>query len=140
MMKIRIFAIAAMVLGMIFATASAAEVAGKWIGEFGGRGGETMTSTFNFKVEGSNLTGSMLGPMGNENAISEGKISGDDISFAVKIDMGGNEMKILYKGKISGDEIKLTMEFQGGMGGPGGGGPGGGGAPKPMEMTLKRAK
>ena len=53
----------------------------------------------------------------------------------MKIDMGGNEMKMQYKGKVAGDEIKLTMEFQGGMGGPGGGG-----APKPMEMTLKRAK
>ena len=71
---------------------------------------------------------------GDANAISEGKINGDDISFVVKIDMGGNKMKMQYKGKVAGDEIKLTMEFQGGMGGPGGG------APKPMEMTLKRAK
>ena len=140
-MRFRILAITAMVFGMILATALAADVTGKWVAEFPGRGGDTVTMTFNFKADGASLTGSMQGPMGGEpNAISEGKINGDDISFVVKIDMGGNEMKMQYKGKVAGDEIKLTMEFQGGMGGPGGGGPGGGGAPKPLEMTLKRAK
>ena len=69
--------------------------------------------------------------------IIDGKINGDNISFAVKIDMMGNEMTIKYKGTVAGDEIKLTMEFEGGMGGPGGGGPGGG-APKPMELIVKR--
>lgn len=140
-MRFKILAIAVIVLGMIGATAWAADINGKWVAQFQGRGGETMQSTFNFKVDGTTLTGTNLGPMGNENAISEGKIDGDNISFVVKVDFGGNEMKIAYKGKVVGDEIKLTMEFQGGMGGPGGGGPGGGGAaPKPMEMTLKRAK
>jgi hypothetical protein len=80
--------------------------------------------------------------MGNSNEIVDGTIDGNNISFAVKIDMMGNEMKINYKGTVSGDEIKLTMSFEGGMGGPGGGGPGGagGGAPKPMELIAKRQK
>lgn len=144
-MKIRIALIALAIIGIISAAAWAADISGKWTSEMPGRGGETMTSTFNFKVAGSALTGSMQGPQGNENAISEGKITGDDISFVVKMDFGGNEMKLAYKGKVVGNEIKLTMEFQGGMGGPGGGGPGAGGpgggaAPKAFEMTLKKAK
>ena len=140
-MRYRILAVV-VVLGMISAAAFAADISGKWVTEFAGRdGGEPMKITYTFKANGSNLTGSTTGPQG-ETPISEGKITGDDISFVVKMDMGGNEMKLKYKGKVAGDEIRLTMEFEGGMmGGPGGGAPGGGGpAPKMPEFILKRAK
>jgi hypothetical protein len=135
-MRLKILAIAVTVLGIMVVTALAADVDGTWVSEFQGRGGETMKSTYTFKAEGSTLTGTMSGPMGGENAITDGTIKGDEISFAVKMDFGGNAMTMKYKGKVAGDEIKLTMEMEGGMGGPGGGGPGG----KPMEFTLKRQK
>jgi hypothetical protein len=99
--------------------------------------GQSMELGFIFKVDGSTLTGTSIGPQGNETPISDGKIEGDDISFAVKI-TGQMEMTINYKGKVSGDEIKLTMEMDMGGGGPGGGGPGGG-MGGPMELVLKRA-
>ena len=137
-MKLKILAMAVIVLGLALATAVAADVTGKWISERPGRGGETMTTTFNFKAEGSTLTGTVSSPMGGEdNPISDGKIEGDNISFVVKMEMMGNSMTMKYKGTVAGDEIKMTMEFEGGMGGRGGGG---GGAPKEFEMTLKRAK
>jgi hypothetical protein len=94
---------------------------------------------YNFKVDGTNLTGTS-GPEGMESPFSEGKIDGDNISFAITF----GEMKMKMKGKIAGDEIKLKMEMEGGPGGggPGGGGPGGGGpgGGGPPEMVLKRAK
>lgn len=144
-MRFKIFAITVSVFCLLAGMAVAADITGTWVGEFqgggrGGGGGEPMKITFNFKADGPTLTGTNIGPQGNENEIIDGKIDGDNISFAVKIDMMGNEMKINYKGVVSGDEIKLTMTFEGGMGGPGGGGPGGpgGGAPKPMELIVKR--
>jgi len=144
-MKFKILVMAVMAMGLVLATAMAADVTGKWTSERPGRGGETMTTTFNFKADGTALTGTVSSPMGGDNAISEGKIDGDNISFVVKMEMMGNEMTMKYKGTVAGDEIKMTMEFEGGMGGPGGGGPGGGGPggggpPKAFEMTLKRAK
>ena len=139
-MRFKILAMVVIVLGLALMTAVAADVTGKWISEREGRGGETMTTTYNFKVDGTALTGTVSSPMGGDNAISNGKIEGDNISFAVKMEMMGNTMTMKYKGTVAGDEIKLTMEFEGGMGGPGGGGPGGGGPPKAFEMTLKRAK
>ena len=82
-----------------------------------------------------------MGPQGDEYAISDGKIDGDNISFAVKV-TGQMEMTIKYTGKISGEEIKLTMAMD--MGGaPGGGAPGGGGpggGMPPMELVLKKVK
>jgi hypothetical protein len=136
-MRFKILAIAVMVLGLMVVIALAADVDGTWVSEFQGRGGQSMTITYTFKAEGSTLTGTVSSPMGGEpTAISDGKINGDEISFSVKREMGGNSMTMNYKGKVAGDEIKLTMEMEGGMGGPGGGGPGG----KPMEFTLKRQK
>jgi hypothetical protein len=117
----------------------AADVDGKWVAERQGMQGGTTQITFDFLSNGSELTGTVTTTRG-ENAISEGKIEGDTVSFAVVTEVNGNEMKTLYKGKVAGDQITFTTERQGGMmGGPGGGmgappaggqgGPGGMGAP-----------
>ncbi len=143
-MKFKILAVGVVVLAVMMVTAWAADVTGKWTAQLPGRGGEATETTFNFKVEGTNLTGTMSGPTG-DNPISEGKIDGDNISFAVKLSFGGNEIKLLYKGKVSGNEIKFTREIEGGMGARGGapggapgGDPGGGGPRPPQEFTAKK--
>ena len=136
-MKMKILAMV-MVLGMVSAAAWGADISGKWVTEVAGfGGGEPMKIFYDFKVDGTNLTGT-TGPEGMESPFSEGKIDGDNISFTVAF----GEMKMKMKGKVVGEEIKLTMEMEGGMGGPGGGGPGGGGpgGGGPAEMVLKRAK
>ena len=104
----------------------AADVNGKWTAQVPGRGGQTRETTFNFKAEGEKLTGTVSGMQG-DTPISDGKISGDDISFTLKLNFQGNEITFLYKGKISGDEIKMTRTRQGGDQ-PG------------QEFTAKRAK
>ena len=142
-MKNRIFAVGAVVVLALLASAWAADVAGKWVAQVPGRQGLS-ENTFDFKVNGTTLTGTVTTAQG-ETAISDGKVNGDDISFAVIRKMGDNEFKILWKGKVAGDEIKFTREFQGGMmggpGGPPGGGPGGGRGPgMGGEITAKRVK
>jgi hypothetical protein len=106
--------------------ALASDVSGKWTAQVPGRGGQTREQTFNFKVEGNKLTGTVSGMQG-DNPISDGKVSGDDISFTVVANFNGNEIKLLYKGKISGDEIKFTRTREGGSQ-PG------------QEFTAKRVK
>jgi hypothetical protein len=138
-MRTRILAAAVVVFGVMLVTAWGADITGKWSGEIAGMGGQAIELTFTFKADGSTLTGTNEA-MGNENPISEGKIDGNNISFVVKVDMMGNEMKVNYKGKFSGDEIRLTMSIEGGMGGPRGGGPGGGGMDSLPELVLKRVK
>jgi hypothetical protein len=127
-----------MLLALVAVSAWAADVTGEWVAQIEGRQG-TQEYTFNFKVDGTNLTGTITTARG-ENEISEGKVEGDEISFVVVRSFGGNEIKQLYKGKVAGDEITFTREFQGGMmGGPPGGGAGGGPRP-PMEFVAKRVK
>lgn len=106
-----------MLLGLAVFTAQAADVSGTWLAQIPGRDGNTMETTFNFKVSGEKLTGNMENQFG-EREISDGKVSGDDIAFTVRIDFGGNEMIFLYKGKVSGNEIKFNRERKGGEFGP----------------------
>ncbi len=123
----RTFLRALTLLGVFLAAAWAADVSGKWKAEYTSPDGQTRQSNFTFKVDGQKLTGTVASAMG-ESQISEGQVSGDEISFSVVRDFGGNEVKFRYKGKVSGDEIKLavTANF--------------GGEDRTFEMTAKREK
>jgi hypothetical protein len=84
-------------------------VAGKWQGEFDSQIG-LQKYTFDFKVDGTNLTGRAIGIRDegtNSVAITEGKIVKDDISFVEPLKFDDNDVRIEYTGKVSGDEIKL---------------------------------
>lgn len=109
---------------LLLGLAMAADIAGKWAGDMPGRGGDTTATTFNFKVDGEKLTGSMTGPQG-EIPLQEGKVTGSQISFSTTLDFGGNSVKILYKGTLSGDQMKMTRERDG--------------SGQPREFTIKRA-
>jgi hypothetical protein len=88
-------------------------VSGKWTAQVAGRGGQTRETTFTFKVEGTNLTGTVSGRQGDI-PIADGKVSGDEISFTVTQERQGNKVKLIYKGKVSGSEIKFTRSMEGG--------------------------
>jgi hypothetical protein len=62
--------------------AFAADPTGKWKAAMQGPDGE-MQLTFNFKLDGDKVTGTVEGPMG-EMPITEGKMEGDAISFTVE--------------------------------------------------------
>lgn len=118
-MKIRL----ALLSCLLAVAALAADVSGKWTAEVQGRNGTT-TQTFNFKVDGSALTGTISGGRGGDVTISNGKVDGDNVSFDVTREFQGNSMTMHYTGTVSGDELKLKME--GGRGGA-------------REITAKRS-
>jgi len=122
------FVSACLVIGAIAALAWAADVSGKWVAQVPGRSGQTRETTFNFKVDGSKLTGTVSGMRG-DNPISDGTVSGDNISFTVAVSFQGNDIKMNYKGVVSGDEIKFTRTIEGG-----------GGNMPAQEFTAKRSK
>ena len=120
-MKTKILSTGAFVLLALISPAWAADIFGRWIARvldtqvldsketFARMLGETV---FDFKVDGTKLTGTVTYPQG-EVAISEGKIDGDEISFVVKRDLGGKEIRMIYRGKASLNEIRFTSEVQG---------------------------
>lgn len=124
----RIVFLAVCIVFAALTVAWAADVNGKWVAQIPGRNGNTNETTFNFKVEGDKLTGTMSGRQGDI-AISDGKVSGDDISFTVTREFQGNSFKMVFKGKVSGDEIKFTRTIEGGQGNM-----------PAQEFTAKKAK
>ena len=110
------------VAGFLFLTglALAADIDGKWTGEIVG---QNMEIAFRFKAEGTTLTGVHI-INGQETPIKDGKIDGNNISFSVALDMGGQVTKIDHKGVVSADQIKMTYDMAG----------------QPGEILLKRAK
>jgi hypothetical protein len=96
----------------------AADPAGTWTWETPGRqGGEPRKSTLKLKVEGTKLLGSITTPgrQGGDpvvTEISEGKVNGAEISFAVVREFNGNKFTMKYKGKVEGDAIKGTIESE----------------------------
>ena len=84
-------------------------VAGKWQGQFDSQIG-LQKYTYEFKVDGTNLTGNAIGINDNgtnSSAITDGKIAQDTITFVEPLKFGDNDIRIEYTGKVAGDEIKL---------------------------------
>jgi len=110
-MRNKTLSISAVVMLPLLTSVWAADIIGKWFAQVPGRQG-TVQTVFTFRVDGTKLSGTVSNPQG-ETAISNGKINGDEISFVVIANLGGNQMKLAYKGKVAGDEIKFTRELQG---------------------------
>jgi hypothetical protein len=96
-----------------------ANPAGTWTWSVPGRnGGEARTVTLKLKTEGDKVTGKISGmgrPGGNAPAdteITDGKLSGDEISFKVTREFNNNKFVQNYKGKVDGDAIKGKVEFE----------------------------
>jgi hypothetical protein len=122
----------------------AADITGKWVAEQPGRnGGPPRQTTFDLKVDGTTLTGTITGGMGGgrrggggggggggapqAREISDGKVDGNNITFTVKMEFNGNTMVTKYEGTLSGDELKLKVTRDMGNG------------PMTNEMTAKRS-
>jgi hypothetical protein len=111
-------------LGLVCLTvlALAADISGKYTAEVPGRNG-TQTNTFTFKASGDKVEGAITNQRG-DTPITDGKISGDTLTFTVVRNFNGNEMKQTYTGKVKGDSIDFTVE--GGRG--------------PQTFTAKKAQ
>ena len=97
-------------------TLSAAELAGIWIGQIPGRNGEMQDVAFKFTQNGTTIGGKLYGDY-QSTPISEGKISGDQITFVVIApEQAGNQInraRLSFSGSIQGGEIELTREREG---------------------------
>ena len=115
---LRLLALALILAAPIFA----ADIDGTWTGAIDGGGGPTQL-VYNFKGDGETLTGSTTGPDGAEIKISDGKIDGNNVSFNLNLDFGGQAFTMAVKGVLSGSNLQLTADFAG----------------MPFEFALKKS-
>jgi hypothetical protein len=88
----------------------AADIDGNWKGGIDSPNGQ-VEMKFTFKMEKDKLTGSMTGPDGNALPIANGKLAGNQVSFSVSLDFGGNPTVITYTGELVKDKLNLQMSF-----------------------------
>jgi hypothetical protein len=115
-----VLAASTIVAGIAFA----ADVSGTWTASFETQVG-TQTYTYELHAQGSALTGKTKGNLTGENAISDGKVDGNKISFVEKATYQGMPLVFNYTGELKGDQIHFKREL---MGFPG------------EEFDAKRAK
>jgi hypothetical protein len=113
-MQRRNFALLTMLFALAGVAAWAADITGAWTGSMANGNGD-FSLTYNFKQDGDKLSGTVIGPQGDPLPLVDCKIDGDRISFAVKVDMGGNVTTFSSKGTVKGDEITLTTTNDAGM-------------------------
>lgn len=124
MLNGRILPSVVVVLALAAGVSWGGDVSGKWVAEFTTPNGQTRESTFNFEVDGEELTGTLSGRRG-DTPIEDGKISGEKITFSVTRNFGRGDMKFLYEGTLSGDEIQMKVTIEG--------------RDRTFDMTAKRA-
>lgn len=83
---------------------AASDISGRWTAQVLDVYGKPFVLTFEFKQEGTKLTGTLTGPQGDPLAIDHGKVQGSKFSF----DISANGMTITHEGTINGDEIRMT--------------------------------
>jgi hypothetical protein len=97
-------------------TLPAADLAGIWVGQIPGRNGDLQDVAFKFTQTGATLGGKLYGDY-QSTPISEGKISGDQITFLVIApEQAGNQInqaRLRFTGTIQAGEIELTREREG---------------------------
>jgi hypothetical protein len=93
---------------MLAIPAFSAGIDGKWTATIDGMDGNKTELTYNFKVEGTKLTGTVTSSAMTMQ-ITDGKVEGNNISFTATSD----QMSVPTKGTITSDEIKLVSDVMG---------------------------
>jgi hypothetical protein len=110
-MKTKTFILAATLI--LSATLSrAADITGKWVGEFDSQVGH-QKYTFNFEGSGDKMkaTADAESDQGKRQVeFKEVKLAGDTLSFVEMRQIQDNEVRIEYTGKVGASEIKLTRK------------------------------
>jgi hypothetical protein len=90
------------------ATVRGAGASGKWTATFNTQVGD-QKYTWDFTAAGPKLTGKYTSTNGNGEII-DGKIEGDDLSWAENMKYQDMDLRIEYKAKLSGDEMKISRK------------------------------
>ncbi|HZS54358.1 MAG TPA: glycoside hydrolase family 27 protein [Bryobacteraceae bacterium] len=97
----------------------AADLTGHWLYSAQLPNGQTRETSLWLKTDGDSLSGYLSNNQGDQ-AITQGKIAGNSISFEIVRDYFGEERKTEYTATVNGDELVLRA------------------GPNGREMTLKR--
>lgn len=115
MHRTRTLALLIGLLALLAATASGADISGKWAGNLQTPDGGNYALTLTLKVDGDKVTGTMTGPNGDM-SIEDGKLDGESVQWVLNVDAGGQQLSFKCSGKLTGaDELNVKMAGGGEM-------------------------
>jgi hypothetical protein len=100
-----------LVLFAFLTSALASDISGKWKGPLEGAG---VDMVFEFKCDGSHVTGTLEDAQGKPQPISKGTLDGDKLSLSVTTEWQGSPITLVMSGTVSGDTIKLAVQTEDG--------------------------
>ncbi len=108
----RISRIVYCILSIVFLAmaVSAADITGNWKGDLETPQGKVQVN-YTFKQDGETLTGTWQTARSPIVQITDGKVTGDNVTFNVVVSAAN--MTFAHEGKINGDKIQLTMKPSG---------------------------
>ena len=127
--------IAGAILLLVLGAAVAADVpAGKWtMSQEAANGGPPRVTIFDLTVDGTTVTGTVTAPMGGRAggvatpiAITNGRVSGNTLTFDVIRTFAGNPATARYECTVSGDTMHVKQTIDLGKG------------PQTVQGTAKR--
>jgi hypothetical protein len=101
-----------LVLFLVWAgLATAADLTGIWVGQLPGRNGGVDDVAFRFKLDGSSLTGKLLGDE-FDIAIGDASVNGDEFRFTITTTnyYSGGKSVFQYTGLVKGAEMELVRQ------------------------------
>lgn len=107
----------ALIMGIFLASSAPIDIDGTWSGKYkqkgmGEMGDQIVTMTYEFKVDGDTLTGTVIGAMGNQSPIQEGRIRGKRIYFKIETPWMESTMVSDYEGIIKDDYIEMRLNVK----------------------------
>ncbi len=90
---------------------AAADVAGAWSLVATSPDGQTFEPTLELAANGDELSGKYTWIDGTSMDISDTKLNGDELTFRVSLDFGGQAMVVDFKGKVAGDAMTGTADY-----------------------------
>lgn len=93
-------------------TAMAADITGRWKGEYEVNG-EKLTTVFDFKQNEDKLSGTVTPPQGQPEEIRDGKINVTEFTFYVLRKAQGRDQKVQYRGVVAGNMMRLKGTIAG---------------------------
>lgn len=89
-----------------------ANLAGKWNAVATTPDGQSFEPSVVLKQDGDKLSGDFIWVDGTSVPLTTGKIAGDDVTFDVSVDFGGQALVIKFAGKMTGaDSMKGSAEY-----------------------------
>ena len=105
-MKTRIIATFLFLACFFYASATTENLNGRWTGLLKTDQGDEYPLLYNFKIDGTELTGTAKTPKGVM-PINDGKITGSTFTFNVMV----NNMEIDHTGKFYGDSVGVDISL-----------------------------